>query len=287
MKLTDYSYNKYSQFGEDGIIDKIFDIIKPGSKVCVEFGAWDGIHCSNTANLWRNGWKGILIEGDAKRFAQLVKNAQPFDCMAVCRYVGISGGDTLENILKEKKTDPDIDLLSIDIDGDDYHIIASLSSMRPRVIICEYNHTVPYWLDIYQKPGEYFGASVSALIRVAKEKDYQLVSITDGSCIFVTGPEYKKFEAFNTNLNDIANNNYLNFIITNYSGQYLLHGRFPFGINNKYTTSYLAGSSAVNSFKPDLSVCDTGSLKGVLRSLYHGIIKPVFNKQRGVSSNKK
>ena len=142
------------------------------------FGAWDGFHCSNTANLWTNGWKGVLIEGDAKRFEQLVKNTEPFNCTAISRYVGISSGHTLEDILKEKNVDFDVDLLSIDIDGDDYHILASLSALRPRVIICEYNHTVPYWLDIYQKPGEYFGASVAALIRMAKEKGYRLVCIT-------------------------------------------------------------------------------------------------------------
>ena len=42
-----------------------------------------------------------------------------------------------------------IDLLSIDIDGNDYHIFESLKKLRPRLIICEYNPTIPVWYDVY------------------------------------------------------------------------------------------------------------------------------------------
>jgi hypothetical protein len=287
MKLTEYSFNKYSQFGEDGIINKIFDVITPRSSACVEFGAWDGFHCSNTAHLWTNGWNGILIEGDAKRFDQLVKNVTPYNCTAISRYVGIKKGNLLEEILQENKIDFDIDLLSIDIDGDDYHILASLSSLRPRVIICEYNHTIPYWMDIYQQPGEYFGASVAALVRLAKAKGYQLIAITDGSCIFIEGKEYKKFDEFNTNLNDIANNKYLNTVITDYGGKYMIHGRFPFGIDKKHSMASLALCSGTDSFKSNLSICNTGNVKAALKSLYYGLMKPMLNKQQAACLKKK
>jgi hypothetical protein len=177
-------------------------------------------------------------------------------------------------------------LLSIDIDGDDYHILASLSALRPRVIICEYNHTVPYWLDIYQKPGEYFGASVAALIRMAKEKGYRLVCITDGNCIFVVESEYKNFEAYNTHLNDIASNDHLNFIITNYSGKYLVHGRFPFGVDRKYAIKSLGKGSAIGAIKSNVSVCNTGSFRSVLKLIYDGIIKPVVHRQNDSGASK-
>ena len=66
-RLSEHASNTYSQFGEDGIIEKIFQIIGVNSKVCIEFGAWDGFYLSNTANLWTNGWKGILIEAEQRK----------------------------------------------------------------------------------------------------------------------------------------------------------------------------------------------------------------------------
>lgn len=52
-RLSDYKFIKHSQFGEDGIIQKIFEIIGTKSKFCIEFGGYDGITMSNTAYLWK------------------------------------------------------------------------------------------------------------------------------------------------------------------------------------------------------------------------------------------
>ncbi len=43
--------NDYSQNGEDGIIDAIFAAIAPTNRWCCEFGAWDGLHFSNSRRL--------------------------------------------------------------------------------------------------------------------------------------------------------------------------------------------------------------------------------------------
>ena len=59
--LQQYGYNVYSQNGEDGIIDRIYSIIGTNSKIAVEFGAWDGFHLANSANLWSNdySWNSV------------------------------------------------------------------------------------------------------------------------------------------------------------------------------------------------------------------------------------
>ena len=116
-KLTEYKYNKYSQWGEDGIIEKIFSIVGTSEKTCIEFGAWDGFHFSNTANLWTQSWKGILIEGKRKRYKELRKNTQGYNCICINQYVEKEGKNKLENILRRNRIDHEIDLLSIDIDG--------------------------------------------------------------------------------------------------------------------------------------------------------------------------
>jgi hypothetical protein len=61
--LNSYARNFTSQFGEDGIIEEI--LIRLGAvvpKYFVEFGAWDGVHLSNTHSLAKLGWSGLYIE---------------------------------------------------------------------------------------------------------------------------------------------------------------------------------------------------------------------------------
>jgi len=48
-----YGKNIFTQFGEDGIIEKLFSDLKINNGIVVEFGAWDGIYLSNVYNLWR------------------------------------------------------------------------------------------------------------------------------------------------------------------------------------------------------------------------------------------
>ena len=67
MNLLDYKKNISSQYGEDGIIEKIIQILNPlENKFFVEFGAWDGINLSNARLLFEKNWNGMFIEGDKK-----------------------------------------------------------------------------------------------------------------------------------------------------------------------------------------------------------------------------
>ena len=220
--LAQHRFNVYSQFGEDGIIQKIFETIGTQSKVCIEFGAWDGLYLSNTAILWAHqGWKGVLIESDENRFNQMADNTKNYDCLIMNEKVGIGPSNSLEAILKKHAFNAPIDLLSIDIDNDDYYIFDSLVDLKPRVIICEYNPTMPAHLDIYPEYGKNeMGCSVSALMRVGKEKGYSLIAITDCNCFFVKDEEIEKFSNFEIALDKIKIDRYLRYVITDYKGKY-------------------------------------------------------------------
>jgi hypothetical protein len=51
--LIKFSRDNTSQNGEDGIIAKMFELLPPSSspRFCVDVGAWDGLHLSNTFSL--------------------------------------------------------------------------------------------------------------------------------------------------------------------------------------------------------------------------------------------
>lgn len=225
-KLSDFGYNIFSQYGEDGVLGKIFDIIGTESKTSIEFGAWDGFYLSNTALLWTEfRWHGILIESEKERYKQLVENTKPYDCQCIHAMVG-EGNNSLESILKRNKISiKNIDLLSIDIDNDDYYIFKSLQSLRPRVIVCEYNPTFPADIDIYPEKGAHMGSSVGALVRIAKEKEYSLVAITNCNCFFVRNEDFSKFNEMETDLAKIRINRFLRYIISDFDGNYSIIGQ--------------------------------------------------------------
>lgn len=241
--LRDFRYNKYSQFGEDGIIEKIFDIIGTTSKLCVEFGAWDGVLLANTALLYRHkGWKAILIEADKAKYNALVKNTVGYNCIPVCKYVGIESHNSIDAILQSLNINEPIDLMSIDIDGDDYYIFDSLKLYKPRLIICERNATLPAHLDIYQNYGDHFGCSVGALVRLGKQKGYTLLTITDANTFFIDNDYLHYFDEFEpVNIRDI--DSLVNYLAYNYAGQPIIlstspSGLFTYGINNGFKSDF-------------------------------------------------
>ena len=66
------SKNYFSQNGEDGFLEGILSRIPEKDFNCVEFGAWDGQHLSNTYHLIsEKNYRGVLIEGENERFIDL------------------------------------------------------------------------------------------------------------------------------------------------------------------------------------------------------------------------
>jgi hypothetical protein len=234
-KLSVHAKNIHSQHGEDGIIEMIFELIGTTSRVCIEFGAWDGFHLSNTANLWMHGWKGVLIEGVTSRYEELKQNVKDYDCLCLNAFVTRAGLNSLDAIATRSGIGPDVDLLSIDIDGDDYYIFESLEWLRPRVIICEYNPTIPAEIDLCAEYGSYFGSSVAALSRLAKTKSYSLVAITETNCIFVQDALVPALANYEMRLDRIKSDKQLVYLITNYAGDYVVSGCPPYGISIPYS----------------------------------------------------
>ncbi len=243
-KLSDYAYNVYSQFGEDGIIEKVFEILGPLSRACIEVGAWDGFYYSNTANLWTKGWKGILIEADENKYLSLVANVKNYNCHCIKAFVGYEKHNTLENILKKEGISEDIDFLSIDVDGDDYYIFESLKELKPRLITCEFNPTIPFHMDLISKKGNFFGCSALSLIKLAEKKDYRLIAMTETNCFFVRSIEFKKFKDYEVNLEKIASIKHLTYFITGFDGAYILSQKPTFGCSHpsrqKFKGEYFA-----------------------------------------------
>lgn len=189
LPLTKFEHSVFSQFGEDGVIKYLLTTLKElGTDLsfrCCEFGAWDGKHLSNTMNLILNDkFQGVLIEADPLKFVDLLSNTADLRVIALNEFVK-SEGNTLEEIFRRNSIPSDLDLLSIDIDGSDYQILESLNELRPKIIVIEYNPSIP--LDfIYINPdGLSRGSSALALVNLAKTKGYFLVHRTSVNLILI------------------------------------------------------------------------------------------------------
>jgi hypothetical protein len=205
FKLNNAKLNYFSQFGEDGIIERIFEILPVNeNRWCVEFGAWDGIHLSNTHHLIsQKNWQAVLIEGDKKRFKQLTKNyLNNTKTTLVNQFVSFQGKHTLDNILKETRIPVDFDLLSIDIDGNDYHIWESLIYYSPEVVIIEFNPTIPNDIEFIQERNLSIqhGSSLLSIIKLGKRKGYELIATTKCNAFFVKKTHYELFNIKNNSI---------------------------------------------------------------------------------------
>jgi len=231
MSLKQFEKNIKSQFGEDGVIQEIFTRIGVANSKCVEFGAWDGIHYSNTWNLWQSKkWEALLIEGDVHKFNVLTANLKGYDNVkAVNAYVLAEGINSLENIMSRSAYPTDVDLLSVDIDGDDYYIFESLVRYKPRVIVIEYNPTIPAVIELIQQKGGYFGSSARSLLKLANSMNYKLAHMTDTNMFFVVNTDFHKLGFDEPNLDDLFDDKYIAYVISSYGGSMFVAGDLPYG----------------------------------------------------------
>ena len=175
----------YSHEGEDGILQRIFTLLEIKQGHFVEFGAWDGLHLSNTRRLIEQGWGGILIEGDAKKFAALQRNTTAPGVQTVHAFVETRGDNSLDAILTRAGCPPRFDFLSIDIDSDDLAVWLSLTGFRPTCVTIEYNPTIPFDTDFINPKGRNWGNAARTIKRFARDRNYVLVAMTGLNLIFV------------------------------------------------------------------------------------------------------
>ncbi|MGD9082468.1 MAG: FkbM family methyltransferase [Desulfobacterales bacterium] len=227
--LLDFKSDTYSQTGEDGIIKKILEVMPQNDKWCVEFGAWDGVYDSNTKNLIETkDYSAILIEANKEKFSVLQKNyAQNKNVITINQIVGFEKEDNLDQILKMTPIPNDFDFLSIDIDGNDYHVWKAISDYNPKIVCIEFNPTIPTEIEFIQSADTSVkqGASLLSLVKLGKDKGYELVSVLKFNAFFVRSKYYPLFKIENnspkvlrTNLSDIT------YLFSGYDGKIFLTG---------------------------------------------------------------
>jgi len=194
-RLERFGFSVGSQNEEDGMLAEVFRRIGVSDRSFFEFGVGNGLQ-NCTYFFLLNGWKGCWVEIDRAK-VEFMRNH--FATAISSRQLTLDDTEiTAENIdarCDALKIPDTIDLMSIDIDGNDYHVFESMTRVRPRVLVMEYNGTYPppvrivgaYDRSYRYDASTYIGASLQSLCDLADRKGYQLVgcNITGLNCIFV------------------------------------------------------------------------------------------------------
>ena len=223
FNINRFEIKIYSQNTEDGIILYILKHIGVKTKKFVEIGIENGNEC-NTTNLLKNfDWSGVQIEGNKNFYQQAkvsmreilgkkIKNLELLNVFVTKK--------NINQILKRKNIDKEVDLLSIDIDGNDFWIWKEINIIKPRIVIIEYNSffgpnksaTIKYDPNFnwdHKNNRSYYGASLKALENLGKKKKYSLIGVDQNgvNAFFIRNDIAKKINLKPKTSKDVYLNN--------------------------------------------------------------------------------
>lgn len=195
--IQDYEFKVFSQWGEDGIIQHLVNTINIKYKTFIEFGTEDFSESNCRFLMMKDNWSGFVIDGSVQNIEKIQQSYYfwKYDLQAIDAFID---RENINQLLSKSGFDQDLGILSIDIDGNDYHILEAITLYKPRILICEYNAvfgvapiTVPYDPQFQRTKKHfsnlYFGASLCAITNLAESKGYSLVGTnsTHGNAFYV------------------------------------------------------------------------------------------------------
>ena len=187
--FKDVGFRVHSEFEEDGILLYIFTIIGTTNKRVVEICAGDGTTCMAANLILNHGWEGLLFEGDKNAVDNGIKfyatHPSTFLFPPIFKHAWLTR-DNIDQLIGENGFNQEIDLLSLDIDGNDYYVMEAITVIKPRVIICETHNiipsniavTIPYKPDFNRMEDlhpEFMSVSLLAMTKLLNKKGYRLI----------------------------------------------------------------------------------------------------------------
>jgi len=183
-RLLRFGFKVHSQNEEDGIIQQIFHFIGTTDKTFIEVGVGNGLE-NNTLHLLLQGWRGLWVDGSSK-FVDFINQKFTFALNNKTLKVVHSWvqTDNINQLMAEMSAKGrQLDLLSLDIDGNDYHILEAIEPLNARVIVVEYNpkYRPPIKWVMKHNPNhsydgsDYLGASLKSFEILLLKKGYKLV----------------------------------------------------------------------------------------------------------------
>lgn len=186
--LWQHEFKVFSQWGEDGIIQFLVNHLDIGHRTFIEFGVEDFSESNCRFLLMKDYWHGFVIDGSEKNMARLRASYFYWQHQLSCKASFITR-ENVAALLDESGFDKELGILSVDLDGVDYHVLEALGQWRPAILIVEYNDafgtlrpvTVPYDPAFVRRQkhvsNQYWGANLPAFCHLTSQRNYALVGI--------------------------------------------------------------------------------------------------------------
>jgi hypothetical protein len=184
-----WEFSGFSQNGEDGTLDVLRRQLSSSNRYFIEVGAADGIENNTAWLVVAERYSGLMIEGNPKVVERAQRMVAGHSIGVECRKMFV----TRDNVRELKSIAPchDPDVLSLDIDGNDYYVAQAIldNGFRPKIFVVEYNSvygpersvTVEYEKDfVFTKahPTQlYYGVSISGWRKFFSRHGYRFVTV--------------------------------------------------------------------------------------------------------------
>jgi hypothetical protein len=184
--LHEVEFRVHSQFGDDGIIQWLIARLPSLPHRFVEFGVEDYSESNTRFLMVSRNWSGLVMDGSPANIARL--RAQKwfwrYDLTARSHFVTC---ENVDRLIADWAGQNPVGLLHIDVDGNDYWLWEAVNCISPGIAIIEYSTvfgderaiTIPYAASFRRfaahYSGQYAGASLAALVHLAKRKGYALI----------------------------------------------------------------------------------------------------------------
>jgi hypothetical protein len=175
----------FSQWDEDGIIQYLTQKIPIENKTFIEFGVESYEESNTRFLLLQDHWQGMVLDACEQdiQYIQTDRIYWEYDLQAKSAWITQANVDSL---MESAGFAEDVGLLSIDIDGNEYWIWEAIRSIRPSLVIVEYNSvfglqpvSIPYREDFGRTAAHnsnlYYGCSLASLHHLAAAKGYLLL----------------------------------------------------------------------------------------------------------------
>ena len=152
----------------------------------IEFGVENYEEANTRFLLESRNWSGLIFDS-SKEHIDFIKGKNYYwkqNLIAKCEFIT---SENINSLIQEHNGDREVGFLSIDVDGNDYWIWKAINGIIPKIVVIEYNARLgkkksivtPYKKDFNRikehHSSIYFGASLMAIYKLAKEKNYSLV----------------------------------------------------------------------------------------------------------------